>query len=92
MHRRIWPARAAEWCDAAFLVPQLVLCGHTPPEAEEVAALVPAFAAAEDEAITAFAVAAAGVTERQRRKATSPAGTALAAARLAWARHRLESQ
>jgi hypothetical protein len=84
-----WPAIAAGWCDTAFLVPQLILHGNSPTEAEAIARRLPAFAAADPDALTAFAVAASGITERQRRAAPSAATHALADARLSWTRHRL---
>lgn len=85
-----WPARAAAWCDAAFLVPKLIQWGHTTEQAEQVAATaIPAFAGAPAEALTAFAASAAAVTERIRRADPCPIHTAQAAARISWARHRL---
>jgi hypothetical protein len=43
----------------------------------------------DGDALTAFAVMAAAITERQRCVNPTPDNQALATARLAWARHRL---
>ncbi|MFD3570474.1 phosphotransferase [Streptomyces sp. NPDC058667] len=47
--------RGAPWLDVALLVPQLILAGHTPENAEKHASQVPAYRDAPDNAITAFA-------------------------------------
>ncbi|MEU1281270.1 hypothetical protein [Streptomyces sp. NPDC005805] len=52
-----WPHRGPAWIDTAFLVPQLVLAGHTAAEAEEWAGRVPAYRQADDTAVSAFATA-----------------------------------
>ncbi|MGW0854954.1 phosphotransferase [Streptomyces sp. NPDC002690] len=56
-----WGARGAAWVDAAFLVPQLILAGHSPAGAEAaLAARVPAWRAVAPEAASVFAVALTG--------------------------------
>ncbi|MCX9190151.1 aminoglycoside phosphotransferase [Carbonactinospora thermoautotrophica] len=90
-----WPSRGAAWLDIAFLVPQLILAGHTPAEAEDLARRVPAWRRADPEAVTAFAVAAAGYWTRSSRE-PEPAGVVglrayqarAARAGIAWAAHR----
>ncbi|NUK02941.1 hypothetical protein HRW23_34520 [Streptomyces lunaelactis] len=52
-----WPHRGPAWIDTAFLVPQLVLAGHTAHDAEKWAGQVPAYQQADDTAINAFATA-----------------------------------
>jgi len=47
--------RGAPWVDVAFLLPRLIDAGHTPAEAEDVAARVPAWGAAPGDAVTALA-------------------------------------
>lgn len=56
-----WAARGAAWVDAAFFVPQLVLSGHSPADAEaELGARVPAWRVADPKALSTFAVAITG--------------------------------
>jgi hypothetical protein len=52
-----WPHRGPAWIDTAFLVPQLILAGHTANDAEKWAGQVPAYQQADDTAINAFATA-----------------------------------
>ncbi|MFD0574297.1 phosphotransferase family protein [Kitasatospora gansuensis] len=60
-----WATRGAAWVDAAFLVPQLILAGHTPEQAEDaLAAHVPAWKAAPPAALTSFAIAVTGYWRR----------------------------
>ncbi|MFF1511927.1 hypothetical protein [Streptomyces sp. NPDC058326] len=47
--------RGAAWLDVALLVPQLILAGHTPEDAEKHATQIPAYRDAPAEAVTAFA-------------------------------------
>ncbi|MGW8356526.1 hypothetical protein [Streptomyces wedmorensis] len=47
--------RGAPWLDTALIVPQLILAGHTPEEAEKHAAQIPAYHHAPEKAITSFA-------------------------------------
>ncbi|MBB4950194.1 Ser/Thr protein kinase RdoA (MazF antagonist) [Kitasatospora gansuensis] len=86
-----WPASAAPWVDTAFTALRLIGAGHHPADAEYWAASVPVWSKATPDAVTAFAVAVAGV--RALRCATHPAphlpGLASAAER--WVRQRLEA-
>ncbi|MER7516058.1 phosphotransferase [Streptomyces sp. NPDC126499] len=52
--------RGAAWLDVALMVPQLIMAGHGPESAEEWAAKVPAYAAAPQAAVTAFASSITG--------------------------------
>ncbi|MFF3445030.1 phosphotransferase family protein [Streptosporangium sp. NPDC002721] len=47
--------RGVPWVDVAFLVPRLIDAGHTPAEAEDVAARVPDWSSAPRDAVTALA-------------------------------------
>jgi len=47
--------QGAAWVDVALLMPRLVDAGHTPAEAEEVAARVPAWSSAPADVVTALA-------------------------------------
>lgn len=60
------------WIDPAFLVPQLIRAGHTPPGAEALLADLPWWTAAPPDAITSFAAALAGYWERSSRLPAPP--------------------
>ncbi|GAB7189014.1 hypothetical protein ATKI12_8845 [Kitasatospora sp. Ki12] len=88
-----WFARGAAWVDAAFLLPQLVLAGHTAAGAERLLAeAVPAWREAPAEEVTGFAVAITGYWAWQQR--TGPGGALgayrarAAAAGREWIAHR----
>lgn len=55
-----WGARGAAWVDPAMLLPQLILAGHTPADAEAIMSRVPAWRSAPPDAVTRFAVALTG--------------------------------
>ncbi|MFJ7271875.1 hypothetical protein ACIQV3_35430 [Streptomyces sp. NPDC099050] len=83
----------AAWIDAAVLVPQLILGGHTPAQAERATARLPRPAAPG--ALTGFAAGLAGLwtaASRQPPPATAPAlrghQARTADATLTWLRHR----
>ncbi|MET9428509.1 aminoglycoside phosphotransferase [Streptomyces sp. NPDC003036] len=57
--------RGAAWLDAALMVPQLILAGHTPEEAEKHAAQIPAYRDAPEEAVTAFAASITSYWEQR---------------------------
>ncbi|MEU7279039.1 hypothetical protein AB0A69_09710 [Streptomyces sp. NPDC045431] len=57
--------RGAAWLDAALMVPQLILAGHTPEEAEKHATHIPAYRDAPEEAVTAFAASITGYWEQR---------------------------
>ncbi|GAA0553809.1 hypothetical protein GCM10009533_59760 [Saccharopolyspora spinosporotrichia] len=90
-----WVVRGAGWLDLAFLVPQLILAGHTPRAAEKTLSCLPAWQQAPADALTSFAAAVTGVWERGRlaegpdhllayRQRAVQAGAA-------WLEHRLRS-
>lgn len=90
-----WPARGAAWVDVAFLVPQLILAGHSPQAAEEMLEQMPAWRGADQQVLTSFAVALTGLWETQWRAdtredlrryhvAAANAGRAWAAYRTGW--------
>jgi len=54
----------APWLDLAALVPQLILAGHTPCDAEQCLARLPAWQNAPPPAVTSYAVACAGYWTR----------------------------
>jgi hypothetical protein len=86
------PCRGAAWIDTAFMLVRLVRAGHSPAEAEQWAARIPAFVEADGEAVTAFTGALVRLWERMQR--TAPAahrGPLLDAARQ-WRVHRLRRQ
>lgn len=60
--------RGASWLDVALMVPQLILAGHTPEEAEKHAAQVPAYQDAPQEAVTAFASSITAYWEERARE------------------------
>ncbi|MGH8907092.1 MAG: hypothetical protein ACRD0K_11360 [Egibacteraceae bacterium] len=84
-----WPCRAAAWVDVAFLVSRLIDAGHAPNQAEEWAASVPAWKQASDDAVTAFAVAIAGLREHRSRAAPAAYRQRLRTVAQRWAQHRL---
>lgn len=77
-----WPARGPAWADTAMLIPRLIRAGHTPADAEEWAATVPAWRSAGPEDVTAFAVGRAEVMARYGNP--RPEIAALTAATIAW--------
>ncbi|UGQ14687.1 aminoglycoside phosphotransferase [Yinghuangia sp. ASG 101] len=85
-----WSARGPVWLDPAYLVIRLINAGHSPQQAETWAQDIPAFSAAPDDVLTAFAVRLSGMWECIARspKARSHARQLADAARQ-WARHRL---
>lgn len=85
----------AAWIDAAVLVPQLILGGHTPAQAEQATARLPR--PADPGALTAFAAGLAGLwtaSARQPPPATAPSlrrhQARTAGATLTWLRHRTD--
>lgn len=86
-----WPHRGAAWIDTAFLVPQLILAGHTAEDAEKYALLVPAYREAPEEAVTSFAVALTAYWTRQAHQGGADLRAYRARAMKAgieWTRHR----
>jgi aminoglycoside phosphotransferase (APT) family kinase protein len=89
------PARGAAWIDVADLIPQLILAGHNPAQAEEALATVPAWTATPPAVITSYATACAGYWARNSRLAAPPGVPRLrgyqaraAQAALTWTAHR----
>lgn len=80
-----WPTRGAAWIDPACWTVWLIASGHSPAQAENQAAAVPAFAHAPRHAVTAFAAAQAAMWADIGDEAPHP-GLAAAAAR--WHKHR----
>jgi hypothetical protein len=76
----------------AWLVPYLIMDGHTPASAEAAVARVPAWKSADADAVTALAVSVAGHWELARRRPSRPALRAYqareAAAALEWTAYR----
>ncbi|MBG6136524.1 phosphotransferase family protein [Longispora fulva] len=66
-----WPTRGAAWIDPACFVLRLLEAGHTPEQAEAIAAQIPAWKAAPDRALDAFA--AASVRQWDEIAANDPA-------------------
>jgi len=56
-----WPTLAAPWFDTACAALQLIHAGHHPKDAELWCQELPAYAAASDEAVSAFVTAARGL-------------------------------
>jgi hypothetical protein len=82
------PAVGAAWIDTAFVMPRLILAGHSPEQAERWARTVPAFAGAAPEAITAFAVGLVTLWERKQRTVPAPHRGPLLAAAQQWVTYR----
>ncbi|MEV4488652.1 hypothetical protein AB0K04_00875 [Micromonospora coxensis] len=66
------PAVGAAWIDTAFVVVRLVRAGHEPADAETWATQIPAYAAAPERAVTAFAAAFVRLWERKQRTLPAP--------------------
>lgn len=84
--------RGAAWFDTAWIVPYLIMDGHTPASAEAALAGIPAWESAHPDAVTALAVSVAGHWELARRRPSRPVLRAYqdreAAAALAWTAYR----
>lgn len=91
--------RGAAWLELAGLVPHLVVAGHTPAEAEQVALRGPAMTGVPAWAVTGFAAAVAGYWTASSRQPAPPGAYGLrafqanaAAGALAWVAHRTRWQ
>jgi hypothetical protein len=83
------PCRGAAWIDAALMIIRLIRAGHTPGQAEAWACQIPAWPAAQPEAIDTFANAVAILKrERQYQRPSVAHVGPLAEAAACWARHR----
>lgn len=84
-----WARRAAPWVDIAFLVIRLVSAGHSPANAERLAAHTPAWRAMSEDERTLFAVEVLGVWEWLLHHRPMPHRAALTGAARLWAKHRV---
>ncbi len=89
------PVRGAAWIDIADLIPHLILAGHTPAQAEQALAAIPAWTATPPQAITSYAAAFAGYWARTSRLPGPPGVPSLRAyqaraaqAAITWTIHR----
>ncbi|MGJ6966079.1 phosphotransferase family protein [Streptosporangium sp. G11] len=64
--------QGAPWVDMVFLVPRLIDAGHTPAEAEDVAAWVPAWTSAPRDAVTTLAATRALFAARMAEVGPAP--------------------
>jgi len=80
-----WPTRGAAWIDPACWIVWLITGGHSPAQAENQAATIPAFAHAPGQAVTAFSAAQAAMWAEFGEEAPHPG---LAAAAADWHKHR----
>jgi hypothetical protein len=83
-----WPTLAANWIDTASLAVQLIQAGHTPAEAETWCRSLPAYAAANEEAISTFVAAAAGLWREISDADPQPWKAQVATAAHRWAQYR----
>lgn len=90
-----YPSRGAAWLDTAALVPQLVIAGHPPGDAERLVLGRPVLAGVPGWAVTGFAAALAGHWELSSRLPEPHGSSGLrtyqaraAAAARAWLAHR----
>lgn len=85
-----WPASAAGWVDAAFLVIRLIAAGHSPLEAEQWAESLDCWQSLKSERdLTAFAVYVAGLWSFRAATAPVPGSAKLATIARQYARHRI---
>lgn len=64
--------RGAAWFDVAWLVPYLIMDGHSAASAEAALAEIPAWRSADPDAVTSLAVSVAGHWELARRRPSRP--------------------
>ena len=90
-----YPSRGASWLDTVTMIPQLIMAGHAPADAERLVLGRPVLSGVPAWAVTGFATALAGRWELSRRL-PEPTGshglrayqTRAAAAALSWVAHR----
>jgi hypothetical protein len=85
-----WPTLAAPWFDTACIAVQLIQAGHSPKDAELWCQELPAYAAATDEAISAFTHAARAMWQDIAEADPRPWKIQVATAAALWAEHRGE--
>ncbi|WP_155057462.1 aminoglycoside phosphotransferase [Streptomyces blattellae] len=83
-----WASRGAAWIDPALWVVWLIDSGHTPAQAEQWAARIPAWNTAPAESIDAFARATASVWEEIADGQTEPWVDGMLHAARTWSAHR----
>jgi hypothetical protein len=83
-----WPTLGAAWTDTACLALHMIRSGHHPKDAEEWGKNVPAFAAADDEAVSAFVAANAAIWTEISQADPQPWKAEVADASYRWAEHR----
>lgn len=84
-----WPTRGAAFIDPACLVLRLIAAGHTPAQAELLAAWVPAWTQAPPKAIDIFATASSRLWEEIATANPHPWKRHMAAVTWQWVQHRL---
>ena len=80
---------APAWADAALAIPRLIAAGHTPEQAETFAQEIPAYRAAEPDALTLFARTVYTAWADWERTRPMPHRAALTTAAQVWATHRV---
>ncbi|MGW2725113.1 aminoglycoside phosphotransferase [Streptomyces sp. NPDC001492] len=83
-----WASRGAAWIDAALWVVWLINCGHTPAQAEQWAARVPAWHTAPARSLNAFARATVSVWKQIANGETDPWVRGMLDAARSWSAHR----
>jgi hypothetical protein len=83
-----WPATGAPWIDTGILVLRLIDAGHTPAEAERWAAGVPAWAGADQTAVTEFASTMAAMWKERANTRPAPHRHRLADIATEWEQQR----
>ncbi|MEU7182528.1 MULTISPECIES: aminoglycoside phosphotransferase [Streptomyces] len=85
-----WATRGAAWLDPAHWVIWLIAAGHTPSDAEESVALLPAWASAPPRAVDAFAHASANLWKEIAGAAPDDWTRNLLDAAQRWQQHRID--
>ncbi|MDR6318949.1 phosphotransferase [Actinoplanes couchii] len=85
------PCRGAPWLDTTLMIARLIRAGHTPAQAEQWAAQVPAWRDGPPDAITAFATACAARSAEWAEQHPAPHFRELADAGHDWVRYRRQS-
>jgi hypothetical protein len=84
-----WPTRGAAFIDPACLVLRLIAAGHTPAQAETLAAYAPGWNQTSKDAVDIFAVASSRLWTEIAAGDSSPWKRHMAAVAEQWALHRL---
>jgi hypothetical protein len=83
-----WPTLAAPWIDTASTGLQLIQAGHHPRDAEQWCRALPAYSAADDEAVSTFVDAVCRMWHEISAADPQPWKREIAAAAQRWAAHR----